>query len=191
MLVRCEGCGAELRLNPNLKGTQVSCPQCGARMMVPEEPPEPPEPRPRLQMEEEPAPGPPPRSPPPREAPSRKKLEPPARVTFWLLAAQTAIGLLGVSCLAGALVPGWEPPASTYFREPPALLVVVGVGLLVAGWLAHYLPVLATLGVAVFVLCATAHRYVVAHDVDASRTLALSAAMLALWLALQHRRSCA
>jgi hypothetical protein len=49
--------------------------------------------------------------------------------------------------------------------------------------------VLVTLTAALLALGACAWRYASAGAVDASRTLALSVAMLALWLALAHRRA--
>ena len=177
MKVPCDACGAELRLNPKLKGTQVSCPQCGARMTVPERAPAPREPAP---------------APPRRAAPEKPRtLKKPARVTLWLLAAQGVLGALGVSCLIGAFFSGWKPPDHTYFRMGTTVLFLAGAGLLVAGWLAHYLPVITTLLSALFVIGACADAYRGTGVVDASRALALSAAMLALWLALQHRRSIA
>jgi len=173
MRVPCESCGAGLRLNPKLQGTTVSCPQCGAAMTVPEPPPQPePAPAPRAS----------------RRRPEEARPKRPTRFTVWLLLAQVSLGLLGVSCLAAALFTGWEPHPRTYFAEAPVLLIVVGMGLVVAGWIAHYLPVLTTLGVTIFVLCVCGHSFVLEDEVDASRTLALSIAMLALWLCLQHRR---
>ena len=41
----------------------------------------------------------------------------------------------------------------------------------------------------VLVMCACAHYYVLENEVDASRTLALALTMLAVFLALQHRRA--
>jgi hypothetical protein len=115
-----------------------------------------------------------------------------APFTLWLLAAQAALAILGLSCLAGAFFAGrWNPPAWSYFRESAMFLVPAGVGLLVLGWMASYLPTLATLLGAIFAMCACAHNYVVTGQIDASRTLALMLAMFALWSALQHRRAVA
>jgi hypothetical protein len=49
--------------------------------------------------------------------------------------------------------------------------------------------VLTTLVGALAVLAGCAFRFSQTGTVDASRTLALSVAMLALWLALSHRRA--
>jgi len=169
--VACPHCGSGLQLNRNLAGTTVSCPHCGGAVAVPDAPV--------------------------RIARSRRSAAPPARkprrkaapFTFWLLGAQACIAVLGLSCLAGAFLrSGWHPPEWSYFRENPWILVAAGIGLLLAGWTVVYLPVLTSLGVAVFVLCVCGHSYVLHQSVDASRVLALTAAMLALWLALQHRR---
>ncbi|MHC4550324.1 MAG: TFIIB-type zinc ribbon-containing protein [Planctomycetota bacterium] len=165
MEVPCSGCGAILRLNVKLAGMTVSCPQCGAKLVVPRgAPPPAPEPAPKLQL--------------------------PARFTLWLLGAQLALAALGLSCLAGAFFgQEWNPPTWSYFHEPPMLLVVFGIVLVVAGWLAHYLPILTTLGVVLLVMGACALHYATDREVDASRTLALSLALLALWLSFQHRRA--
>lgn len=170
MEVVCGSCNATLRLNPKLAGMTTSCPQCGVEIVVPESPPEPPQ---AVDLT-----GPP------------RRLKPPDRFTFWLLGAQATLAVLGLSCILGAFFHRrWEPPAWSYFRENEMLLLLVGVGLLLGGWLAHYLPVLTTLGVSVLVMCVCAHYYVLEHVVDASRTLALAVSMLALFLALQHRRA--
>jgi hypothetical protein len=175
--VLCGSCNATLRLNPKLAGMTTSCPQCGVEIVVPEAPLEP-EPDPY-------APSPPHVA----EAPQRK-LKRPARFTLWLLGAQSALAILGLSCVLGAFFHRrWQPPSSSYFCENEMLLLLVGVGLLLGGWLAHYLPVLMTLGVAVLVMCVCAHHYVLENEVDASRTLALAITMLALFLAMQHRRA--
>jgi len=172
--VDCPSCGAGLELNRNLAGTKVSCPHCGGAVEVPEQ---------RMRATARAA------SPPPRRSKGRRRAAP---FTFWLLGAQACIALLGLSCLAGAFLrSGWDPPEWSYFRENTLLLVAVGFGLLLAGWLVIYLPVLASLGVAVFALCICGHTYVLHDAVDASRILALTVAMLALWLALQHRRKVA
>ena len=169
----CESCGATLRLNPALAGTPISCPQCGEKTVVPTPPKEPP----------------PTRVPPPRPAPP-PKLKLPARFTLWLLGAQTVLAVLGLTCLAGAFFHReWNPPGWSYFRENPMLLVVVGIGLIVAGWLAHYMPILITLCTSLLVMGACALHYATAREVDASRALALSVSLLAVWLALQHRRA--
>jgi len=167
----CENCGAELRLNPKLGGTTVSCPQCGTRIVVPKAS--------RKARAPEPAPTP---APPPK----RKHVRP---YSIWLLGAQTALIALGLSCIVGAFFSGWKPPDSTYFREDVMWLVLAGIALFLAAWLSRVTPVLGTLAGAVGVLGACGHAYVMVGTIDASRTIALSVAMLALWLALQHRRS--
>lgn len=175
MEVTCGGCGAQLRLNPKLAGTTVSCPQCGAAVRV-EGPPR------RRAPAAEPAPEAPP--------PPRPRLTLPLRFTLWLLGAQLVVAGIGLSCLAGAFLrKRWIPPPDSYFRENGMLLIVAGIALVVAGWIAHYMPVLTTLLVALFVLGACALHYWTAGNVDASRVVALAAAMFALWLALQHRRA--
>jgi len=181
--VLCGGCNATLKLNPKLAGMTTSCPQCGIEIIVPQAP---------LELEPDPlGPLPPhiPEAPQPLQQP-RSKLKRPARVTLWLLGAQSMLAILGLSCVLGAFFHRrWQPPSWSYFHENEILLLLVGVGLLLGGWLAHYLPILTTLGVAVLVMCVCAHNYVLHSEVDASRTLALAGAMLALFLALQHRRA--
>ena len=183
MEVLCGSCEATLRLNPKLAGMTTSCPQCGVEIVVPEAP---------LELEPDPLGPLPPHvaeAPLSRQQPQRK-LKRPARFTLWLLGAQSALAILGLSCVLGAFFHRrWQPPSSSYFFENEMLLLVVGVCLLVGGWLAHYLPILTTLVVAVLVMCACAHYYVLENAVDASRTLALAGAMLAVFLALQHRRA--
>jgi len=177
--VLCGSCDATLRLNPKLAGMTTSCPQCGVEIVVPEAP---------LKLEPDPHGPLPPHIP---EAPQRQsRLKRPARFTLWLLGAQAALAVLGLSCVLGAFFHRrWEPPEWSYFRENEMLLLLVGVGLLLGGWLAHYLPILTTLGVSVLVMCVCGHYYVLENVVDASRTLALAVAMLAVFLAMQHRRA--
>jgi hypothetical protein len=164
----------------------TSCPQCGVEIVVP------------LELEPDDPPEVPPSLPPPphvQEAPHfaqapQRTFKRPARVTLWLLGAQSTLAILGLTCVLGAFFHRrWEPPEWSYFHENEMLLLLVGVCLLLGGWLAHYLPILTTLAVAVLVMCACAHYYVLEHQVDASRTLALAMAMLALFLAMQHRRA--
>jgi len=128
------------------------------------------------------------REPPAAErAPAARRY--PKRYTLWLLGAQAALVLLGASCIVGAFHRAWEMPARSYVREGPYALLGAGVLFFLAVWAAYHLPVLATLGAALAVLAACAWRYWSAGAVDASRTLALAVAMLALWLALSHRRA--
>jgi hypothetical protein len=174
--VLCGNCNSTLRLNPKLAGMTTSCPQCGIEIVVPEAPPEP---------------DPLAAAPQPFTGGARQgTLQRPARFTLWLLGAQSTLAILGLTCVLGAFFHRrWQPPEWSYFRENEMLLLLVGVGLLLGGWLAHYLPILTTLGVSVLVMCVCAHNYVLHNEVDASRTLALAMAMLALFLALQHRRA--
>ena len=89
MFVTCMECGAELRLNPKLAGTAVSCPQCGERVQVPkgdagvhvQK-----KVKPRLQIEE-PDPALPAPARPPRPEP----------FTFFMMAAQAFQFLLALS----------------------------------------------------------------------------------------------
>jgi hypothetical protein len=182
--VLCGNCNATLRLNPKLAGMTTSCPQCGVEIVVPLElePDDPSESPPSL--------APPPHVPEAPQPPSQRKLKRPARFTLWLLGAQSTLAILGLTCVLGAFFHRrWQPPDWSYFRENEILLLLVGVGLLLGGWLAHYLPILTTLGVSVLVMCVCAHNYVLHSEVDASRTLALAMSMLALFLAMQHRRA--
>ncbi len=178
MEIPCGSCGAELRLNPNLQGTTVSCPRCGAAVPVPKgttSPAAAPRPAPRRDAAQAPP------------APRRYG----ARYTFWLLGAQAALALLGVSCLVGAFRRAGGDPAWSYLRENPFALLGAGAFFVFAVWAAARVPVLATLVAALAVLAACAWRFSEAGRVDLSRTIALSVAMLALWLALSHRRAAA
>lgn len=162
-------------MNPNLAGADIPCPSCGAGVRVPEA---------RSGRKRAKAAPPPP---PPNKRKRRRIREP---YSAWLFAAQTVIVLLGLATLTGAFFQkSWNPPVWSFFRENPLVLVAVGVGLLVAAGVARALPVLTTLGTAVVTLGACALHYRIASEVDASRVLALAGAMLALWLALQHKRA--
>jgi lysine biosynthesis protein LysW len=165
--VTCGKCGAGLRLNPNLQGTTVSCPRCGAAVQVPRVTPR--------RREEAP------------RGPRRFG----ASYTMWLLGAQTALAALGVSCVVGAFYHPAGLPQWSYLRESPYVLFGAGGAFFLAVWAAYHLPVLTTLLVSLLVLGACALRYLNAGTVDLSRTLALAVAMLALWLALSHRRASA
>jgi hypothetical protein len=171
MEVRCAGCGATLDVNPNLAGTRISCPSCGAGVAVPEPLPT----APRRRAEAAPA------APPPR-------IPRPEPYSAWLFSAQAALAALGAACLVGALGKGDWPPWS-FLETNPFALVGVGVGFLVLAGVARRLPVSTTLLAACLVLAACALHYREEREVDASRVLALGTAMLALWLALQHRRA--
>ncbi len=117
-----------------------------------------------------------------------KETRPPTPFTLWLLAAQATLVVLGLSCL-GAVFLDVTPPDWSYFAEARVVLVAAGLGLLAAGWLATYLPVLVTLLAAVFVMGACAWHFGRTGEVDASRALGLMVAMLSVWCALQHRRA--
>jgi DNA-directed RNA polymerase subunit RPC12/RpoP len=190
LFVTCTECGAELRLNPKLAGTAVSCPQCGERVQVPKG-----EAavrvrakaRPRLQIED------------PDPAPARERTRAPAPAapkrphepfTFWMLAAQAVLFLLALSCVWGGFrVGGWEPPHWSYFAEHEFALIGAAVALVFTGFMVRYLPVTSSLG-GVLVVCAgifLGHQFA-GHKVDATRTIALSMSLLAVWLALEHRK---
>jgi hypothetical protein len=96
-----------------------------------------------------------------------------------------------VTCLAGVFHRSWDQPSWSFVRESPYALIGAGVALLLAVWAAYHLPVVTTLVAALAVLGACAWRYASAGQVDVSRAIALLVAMLALWLALSHRRAAA
>jgi hypothetical protein len=91
----------------------------------------------------------------------------------------------------GAFHRGWDKPAWSFLKESPYALMGAGAFFVAAIWAAFHVPVLATLAAALGVLAACAWRFSEAGTVDVSRTLALALAMLALWLALSHRRAAA
>jgi hypothetical protein len=178
-------------VNPNLVGAKMSCPQCGTRIDVPKE--------------KKTAPAPVDATPPPKPAPKAKvkaarpapKPEPKAepapvrlRFTVWLLAAQVVLLGLGAACIWGAFMAEEEGlPEWSFLRYNSLYLAGAGILLLVLGAAAGHAPTLWTLTAVLFVLGACSYHYYSEGVVDASRTLALSLTMLALWLALQHRRA--
>jgi len=168
-------CGAELRLNAKLAGTTVSCPQCGARVSVPREQPA----RRKLELEPERA----------ARAPVKRGRRP-EPFTFYMMAAQAVLLGLSLLCFVAAFRPGsWRPPSWSWFAEPPLLLMLFGVGFAFCAFMVRYVPRLMAL-LAVLIVCGgilAGHR-LEQQPVDASRTLALAAAMLAVWLAMEHRR---
>jgi DNA-directed RNA polymerase subunit RPC12/RpoP len=183
LLVTCRECGAELRLNPNLAGTAVSCPQCGERVQVPKA-----EPvrrtrktaSPKLQLEPEPAPA--------REPETQQKR--PEPVTFYSMAAQGTIALLALISFVAGFRPGnWNPPATSWFAEPQLVLIGAGIAFAFCAFMARYVPLLMTL-LAVLLVCGGVYatHYFRSQSIDASRTLALSATLLAVWFAMEHRR---
>ncbi|MCK6458350.1 MAG: hypothetical protein L6Q95_00470 [Planctomycetes bacterium] len=172
MDVACGKCGAGLRLNPNLAGTTVSCPRCGAPVAVPRAAPAAPR---RSEEADRP------------RTPRRFG----ASYTMWLLGAQAALGALGISCLVGVFRRSADRPAWSYLGEDKYALAGAGALFLLAVWAAYHFPVLTTLVAALLAIGACAWRYTEAGSVDVTRTAALAVAMLALWLALNHRRAAA
>jgi hypothetical protein len=136
----------------------------------------------------------------PRAAPARREPDRPppprrfgATYTLWLLGAQAALAAIGVSCVVGVFGRG-EPsrwPEWSYLNADKILLLLAGALFLLAVWAAYHLPVFTTLVMALLALGACTSRYLDAGSIDLSRTLALAVAMLALWLALSHRRAAA
>ena len=170
MIVACKACGADLRVNRNLAGTAIACPECGERLTVPESAPRAPQSR---------------REPVPRSRPAAPRLPP---MSLSLFGAQTVLVLLAVRCLAGGLFQkSWSPPPWSYLHANPMLLVAVGVGLLLAAGVSRRFPIAATLSVVVLILVACTLHYRFNRTIDASRVLALSLSMVALWLAMEHR----
>jgi len=182
--VTCRECGTVLHVNPNLGGVTMRCPRCGAEIRLQPKAPEEAAagaPRPARRARAKPEP---PRA---REAaPARPR--PPA--TLWLLLAQLVLLALGGSCVAGAFFKeAWGPAPPSYFHEPPPALALAGVLYLLLSVLARRLPVLAGLAGALAAMWAGAIHFQERGALDASRTVALALAMLALWLGLQHRRA--
>ena len=177
MFVTCGECGAELRLNPKLAGTSVSCPECGSKVAIPKHPA-------REKVVLEPDPGAPP-------AP-RKRARRPEPFTFYMMAAQAVLLALALLCFVAAFRPGdWKPPTWSWFGEHPLILMVFGVGFAFCAFMVRYWPRMMAL-MSVLIVCAgilAGHR-LEGNPVDASRTLALSATLLAVWLAMEHRRFC-
>ncbi len=173
MEVACGKCGTALKVNRNLAGASVSCPNCGAPVRVPAEPPRRRAPSGPLALEADDGP---PRTPPP--------------FTLWLLGCQVALLLIGLGCLAGALFRGgWNPPPGSLFTENPLYLLGGGAGAVALSALVRRMPVLLSLLGALALLWVCALRYDAMGEVDASRTVALSLSMLAVCCALEHRRA--
>jgi predicted Zn finger-like uncharacterized protein len=179
--VACRECGTVLRVNPRLDGVAVRCPRCNAEIRVkaprqaaPPAAPSPPPPPPPRRLE-----------PTPEAAPARRDA-----YSLWLFLAQTVLVGLGVACIAGVLFRDrWRPPVESFLHEPELPLLAAGAGFVLLGAFARAFPVAMTLLGALGAMTALAWQYREGRPVDASRTLALAAAMLALWLALQHRRA--
>jgi predicted RNA-binding Zn-ribbon protein involved in translation (DUF1610 family) len=175
--VDCKGCGARLKVNRNLAGTKISCPQCGGALIVPK----------NVAREERAAPAAPKAAAPRSTAPVARRR---TRSTGWLVAAQVALGLLGLAFFGGAFLRGnWDPPAWTLLGINPLALSGAGLFVLFLSALAHSRPITATLAGAVGAMGVAALHWKNHAHVDASRTLLLVVTMLALWCALQHRRA--
>jgi hypothetical protein len=110
---------------------------------------------------------------------------------MWLLGAQAALGAIGLSCLVGVFKRAADRPEWSYLSEGKIALAGVGALFLAMVWAAYHLPVVTTLVAALLAIGACAWRYTEAGSVDVTRTAALAVAMLALWLALNHRRAAA
>jgi hypothetical protein len=110
---------------------------------------------------------------------------------MWLLGAQAALGTIGLSCLVGVFRRSADRPEWSYLSEDRYALAGAGAAFLLAVWAAYHLPVVTTLLAALLAIGACAWRYTEAGSVDVTRTAALAVAMLALWLALNHRRAAA
>jgi hypothetical protein len=169
--VDCPACGAALSVNRNLAGTTIPCPQCAGSVPVQEAPP-PAEPAPE----------------PPRRAKQQEKKHP-LPYSLNLLGAHAVLLLLAVACFAGAFLrKSWQPPEQSFFGVNPLILIGLGIGLVFAMVMAMRFPILATLGVVLGMLVLTALHYRELRVVDASRVIAISLAMVALWFAMEHRK---
>jgi len=167
MDVACGKCGTALKVNRNLAGASVSCPNCGAPVEVPKT-------APRIR---------------PASAPAPARSRP---FTLWLLGCQIALLLIGIGCIAGALLRGgWNPPPGSLFMENAFYLFCGGAGAVALSVLASRMPVLLSLLGALVLLWVCAVRFDTAGEVDASRAIALSLSMLAVCCALEHRRATA
>jgi len=158
-------------VNRNLAGTKISCPQCGAALIVPKKRPDP---------------APPPAA-PKSTAPASRRRSP---STGWLVAAQVVLGLLGLLFFGGAFLRGsWDPPAWTLLGINQLVLSAAGLFVLFLSAVTRTRPVSATLLAALLAIGVAALHWKDHAHVDASRTLLMMATMLALWCALQHRRA--
>jgi len=187
LFVTCMECGAELRLNPKLAGTSVSCPQCGERVQVPKGDAAvhvKKKAKPILHIEE---------TEPERPAPTPVRKKRSEQFTFFMMGAQAVLFLLALSCVWAAFnVGGWEPPVWSYFAEHDFALLGAAVVLVFLGFMTRYRPLAMTLA-AVLAVCAAillGQEYE-SHTLDASRTIALSMTLLAVWLAIEHRHATA
>lgn len=123
---------------------------------------------------------------PPRAAPKPAPAAQP--LTLSLMAAQSLLIVLAIGCFLGALFKHeWDPPAWSLFQENELILAGSGIGLVFAAIAARRFPILATLAVVLAALAACGLHYRTDRVVDASRVVALSLSMVALWLAMEHR----
>ncbi len=105
-----------------------------------------------------------------------------------LLGAQALLILLALVCFLGAFFrDSWNPPDRSFMQENVLLLTAVGIGLIIASAAARRYPIFSTLAVVLAILVMCALHYRSTRVVDASRVLALSLSMVALWLAMEHR----
>lgn len=176
MIVACTACGADLRINTNLVGTTMSCPTCGERFEVPAAPPQ------------QGAPATPRSSSPRRPRRDPKDRVPALPMSLSLLGAQALLVALAVICFLGAFFrDSWNPPHWSFMQENVLLLTGVGIGLIIASAATRRYPIFSTLAVVLAILVMCALHYRTTRVVDASRVLALSLSMVALWLAMEHR----
>lgn len=161
-------------MNRNLAGTALPCPQCGERVEVPEQSPAA-LPEPKEQRAE--------------AKPREKRVARPLPLSLSLLGAQAILGLMAAACFAGALLrSSWNPPATSVFGQDPMLLIALGGSLVFALLAALRYPITSTLLVVLGMLLFSALHYRTDRVLDASHVIAISLAMVALWLAMEHRR---
>ena len=184
MKVRCQACEADLQVNRNLAGTALPCPQCGERVEVPEQAPEQVA-APAARTGRRPRP-----EPDHAETQTRgKRAARPLPLSLSLLGAQAILGLMAAGCFAGAFFRGsWNPPATSFFGQDALLLTALGGGLVFALLAALRYPITSTLLVVLGMLLLSALHYRADRVLDASRVIAISLAMVALWLAMEHRK---
>lgn len=181
MNVDCNACGAHLKVNRNLAGTTLPCPQCGARLQLPDAPPPGRVPAPAARPGRR------------RQIESRKAAKPqrksrPLPLSLSLLGAQTVLFLLAATCFLGAFFQhAWQPPATSLYGAEQLVLAGLGAGLAIAAFAAYRYPITSTLTVAIGLLVLAALHYRTDRVLDASHVLVISLSMLSLWLAMEHR----
>ncbi|MHC4957480.1 MAG: hypothetical protein ACYTGN_03830 [Planctomycetota bacterium] len=127
-----------------------------------------------------------PEPPPPKK---QKKKKHPIPYSLNLLGAHAVLLVLAVACFAGAFLrKSWEPPPQSFFGVNPLILIGLGIALVFAIVMSVRFPILATLCVVLGMLVLTALHYRDLRVVDASRVIAISMAMVALWFAMEHRK---